>query len=971
MPYDVMVGYCIDGVLSVLLDYNMPLSTQDPRWHTIQKRSRHASIGPGTFQSRPSIYNTPHSYLQTSLLPIASSIRTFWTAPVFGKRRPAQKKKRSRDKIYPPDTNRPDIERDEALLNVVARHGPKGGLLPPVLEFIRQKYSLQGPEYDDYWTSFANSLLRNFFAHKTNCHLQLEKNGRHELSHKELVLEYKTLRDKAWRGSGDEGQAETEKPVRDVKTEKRFSVARGSRDAAVGNDALAELEKLAGIGEDATVRKGTRVKKGGRVEKEAAVEKDASVKEHAESISAIPQEAWRNATKHNIRGLLDDVEFPSEKDKELRRIGLKINELQICLAQISNQASASVTDNKTRNATEHVTIKNTNMAENEKLQSKRKRWRQNKKKQALLQPIVAELDEYKQQAMMIQEQARLLEDVRKRKEAIMMRKRTLLVHLEEQYRLEKESKGVTKSAAIQSQEMYPFVELDEVLEDAVRRDSKGRKEPTRSTTVLREDFNTPQVNRTENSAPLLRTPAIDALSVAPLEPAKDSHSPLTLGSTDNPEPMPPNWPNSQQPNRDIATKPQRPSDDSRLPDSFNSSKVFQALHQKTPGSIPIDEDFVVSFERPVPDLQTQVYEMQQRLKVSYPRIDSLPYNVWTSENERTLQTWLRILVTKWHTRFNDVKTIGHIETGVVNARVQAMLDHMVRDHDLNNESAERMAMRFHDVFSQRGAMDGDAEGVMDWDEMDAGGMGFLTDKAEHEAPQQEPDGNTAPLISQSKDTEQMAGRAAPNSIARRSYSTSSRPPRQADNAELPSSTSTPPPPSLPHLTPSGSAHMVSVSTKAHTTRTAIAVGTVSFTNPVPLSLIRTNSLKKGDVLSVSRIAGIMAAKKCSDLIPLCHPIPLTHVGVELRPFGPPEACSAADVNQKGFGSVMLEAKVQCTGPTGVEMEALTAVMGAALSVVDMCKAVDRFQRIGDVRIVFKEGGRSGTWSEEGWRSWQE
>ena len=185
--------------------------------------------------------------------------------------------------------------------------------------------------------------------------------------------------------------------------------------------------------------------------------------------------------------------------------------------------------------------------------------------------------------------------------------------------------------------------------------------------------------------------------------------------------------------------------------------------------------------------------------------------------------------------------------------------------------------------------------------------------------------------------------------------------------------------------------MVSVSAKEHTTRTAIAVGTVYFTNAVPLRLIRSNANKKGDVLGTSRIAGIMAAKKCPELIPLCHPIALTHVGVELRLFGdkwdPRMTGKAEEMGKEGealggkgkgkgkgkmgFGGVNIEAKVQCTGPTGVEMEALTAVMGAALSVVDMCKAVDRAQRVSGVRVVMKEGGRSGEWREEGWRSWQE
>lgn len=224
------------------------------------------------------------------------------------------------------------------------------------------------------------------------------------------------------------------------------------------------------------------------------------------------------------------------------------------------------------------------------------------------------------------------------------------------------------------------------------------------------------------------------------------------------------------------------------------------------------------------------------------------------------------------------------------------------------------------------------------------------------------------------------------SMIRRAYSTSSHPlnplnsglkaKEEEEEEEQPTPSPAPssahPQPHLPHLTPTGSAHMVSISTKTHTARTATAVGTVYFSNPVPLSLITSNSLKKGDVLSVSRIAGIMAAKKCPDIVPLCHPIPLTHVGVELKPFPAGEAPVSTSPAGRGrdamaHGGVAIECKVACTGATGVEMEALTAVMGAALSVVDMCKAVDKFQRIGDVRVVLKEGGRSGAWREEGYQ----
>ena len=184
---------------------------------------------------------------------------------------------------------------------------------------------------------------------------------------------------------------------------------------------------------------------------------------------------------------------------------------------------------------------------------------------------------------------------------------------------------------------------------------------------------------------------------------------------------------------------------------------------------------------------------------------------------------------------------------------------------------------------------------------------------------------------------------------------------------------------LPHLTSSGSAYMVSIASKPSTTRTAIAAGRVLFSNPAPLRLIRANALKKGDVLAVARVAGIMAAKKCPELVPLCHPISLAHVGVEVGVVGGEvernggqgagEGEAGAGVGEEGrFGAVLIEAKVQCVGATGVEMEALTAVMGAALTVVDMCKAVDRGMRVEGVRVVLKEGGRSGTWREEGWGS---
>lgn len=186
---------------------------------------------------------------------------------------------------------------------------------------------------------------------------------------------------------------------------------------------------------------------------------------------------------------------------------------------------------------------------------------------------------------------------------------------------------------------------------------------------------------------------------------------------------------------------------------------------------------------------------------------------------------------------------------------------------------------------------------------------------------------------------------------------------------------------LTHLTPTGSVHMISISDKAVTTRTATSVCTLHFSNATALPLIRSNTLKKGDVLSVARIAGIMAAKKTGDLIPLCHPIAITHVNVDLSPRGSidsePKATSAkwagtgqgdaypfhSEGKDNGFGTIEISATVQCDGQTGVEMEALTAASTAALTVYDMCKAVDKGMRIEGLRVVRKEGGKSGSWVE--------
>jgi cyclic pyranopterin phosphate synthase len=150
---------------------------------------------------------------------------------------------------------------------------------------------------------------------------------------------------------------------------------------------------------------------------------------------------------------------------------------------------------------------------------------------------------------------------------------------------------------------------------------------------------------------------------------------------------------------------------------------------------------------------------------------------------------------------------------------------------------------------------------------------------------------------------------------------------------------------LTHFDEAGAARMVDVSDKPATVRRAVARGWIAM-GPATLALVAEGTAAKGDVLGVARLAGIMAAKRTSELIPLCHPIALSTVAVEL----------AADA---AAGRVLIEATVATTGPTGVEMEALTAVSVAALKVYDMLKAVDRGMAIGGIRLALKEGGASG------------
>lgn len=164
---------------------------------------------------------------------------------------------------------------------------------------------------------------------------------------------------------------------------------------------------------------------------------------------------------------------------------------------------------------------------------------------------------------------------------------------------------------------------------------------------------------------------------------------------------------------------------------------------------------------------------------------------------------------------------------------------------------------------------------------------------------------------------------------------------------------------LPHLTPSQNVHMTKISQKPVTERVATATCLVEFSNQRPWELLREGRTRKGDVFSVARIAGIMAAKKTPDIIPLCHPgIGITGVEVDVKLVDPLAS------KQDDHGAMEIHASVSCLGQTGVEMEAMTATMGAALTVYDMLKAVDKGMVIGGVKLLEKKGGKSGHWLRE-------
>lgn len=152
---------------------------------------------------------------------------------------------------------------------------------------------------------------------------------------------------------------------------------------------------------------------------------------------------------------------------------------------------------------------------------------------------------------------------------------------------------------------------------------------------------------------------------------------------------------------------------------------------------------------------------------------------------------------------------------------------------------------------------------------------------------------------------------------------------------------------LTHFDTAGQAHMVDVGQKQESHRIAIAKGHIRL-QAATLQIVSEGSAKKGDVIGIARIAAIMAAKRCSDLIPLCHPLPLTRIAVDFQ--------IDSDKNQ-----ITCIAQVETVGKTGVEMEALTAVQIGLLTIYDMCKAVDKRMVISDTRIIEKQGGKSGNW----------
>ena len=923
------------------IDDHLPSSSLHPRSPLFQTRSRN-SVNHLSSSTWPGVQQTSTNHLYPIFAPAGTSVRAYSSDT----RLPAQTYMVERKANGQIDTARADHVRDMGMLKSVIKHGILNRPLPPSLEEVRQNYGLDGPEFNGYWHRVANSELR--------------------------------------RRRGEDSAAATARAERTLKL---------------------QLEKA---GKDLTLTHEGLMKEATRIATQAFREKQAAPFKRHQLITM------------TMKKVLEEATMPQEHDRVLKSLYSKIEELEHLMERIVSKGATSnydKTDGSGTSMLDSLPSNKANQTEGQRnsvlgpLEELQKTVLEDSETKAStsaekadpvstkIQQIQKLLESYKQHAADVEEETRKLKDIRSRREEILERKRKLLDQMRKQ---EVKVKETERFASIKPVHLPPD-DVDAILWDALRDSRRITQESELHLKSSGRD-NIEATTQTDGDTSFtMRKTGSERISV--LRP-RDSDAVAAENDGEAFADSIMDKPNTSKDgmmstgNRLRVTEPSKADREipisgsqdmlTAIPSPIRTSSLLSqnrkplqnpsdALHLKVPaaGFIPIDENLVVTFQGGVPQLQSQVFEMRERLKRAYPRIDTLPYEVWKSENPRTLQTWLRILIRKWQTRFDDVEKLGPLKESTRDVRIREVLDMMVRDHDLSNEAAERMAMRWFEVFDDRGDMNGDAEGKIDRDELHAGGWGFLLDdKVDPALPRQQVPSENKTVSVVSDNTKPVVNKALSEQSlqstgTRRMYSTSSRPPLAPDSAQEPKqpnnektiSTSIPsmPKTSLPHLTSSGSVHMVSVSGKQDTIRTAIAIGTVSFTNPTPLALIQSNSAKKGDVLGVSRIAGIMAAKKCPDLIPLCHPIALTHVGVELRPF------EAVD---EGHGGVHVEAKVQCVGPTGVEMEALTAVMGAALSVVDMCKAVDKFQRVSDVRVVLKEGGKSGTWREEGWRSWQ-
>ncbi|KAH7066599.1 hypothetical protein BKA63DRAFT_522770 [Paraphoma chrysanthemicola] len=891
-------------------------------------------------------------------------------------------------------------QRYRTALQTVFEHGLQHAQLPTTFEAVRQKYNMTGAEFDVYWRFAAESQMMGPIQSqqiqlKARRRLKEIKEKYAESATRTTTPSHKSLMKEAWRdftqsvkvdGKSKKGEGAKNTPVTNaVKKEK----ARQTR-TEPGPD-TSSASKSAPIRSVTTTPAPIT----------PAMTTPAPDEEQAQPVT--PEPEWQSRVR-NAQALLADIKAsqpssptPQNVDQALRQVDQQMGKLETLRTGLMKDITTTSTPTETVSPSETK----------EDAMTRRKRWRQLKRASALkekeasneqiykqqkeIEELQATLTQYKQQLMAFNptelEQQDKVEELKQRKADMLKRKTELLESLQAIGGDPKLARSARLPSTKTVEEKKASFDLNDILDVAVEEATEALVVHTKMHTpapavtsrrhspVFAElefgDAPNPVVRKTDNlpsaeanAAMMTYKPEPEVVASRHFSFPADANTGIASASLSAGETLSQEGVETSGP--EFAQRP-RPSDSLRL-------EIPQSR------KIEVDSDLIVDLNADIPQLQTFVFQMQERLKSSYPRVDSLPYEVWKSQNRNTLQTWLKILITRWKGRFDDVATaVG----ATIDPQVKAVLDQMVRDHDLSNESAKRMAKKWVEIMHSQGAISSDAGGAIDWDEFDAGGMGFLrTDEQDDVEDVMESDEagdmDTAPIH-----VPRSATRASFAAISRRLYSTSSRPPLDptlAPKEERSSTTSSSQPPSqpprsLPHLTSSGSAHMVSVSAKAHTIRTAIAVGTVYFSNSTPLQLIKSNSLKKGDVLSVSRIAGIMAAKKCPDLIPLCHPIPLTHVGVELRVFSSPSTntdrtSEKIDTNDLGHGGVAIEAKVSCTGPTGVEMEALTSVMGTALSVVDMCKAVDKFQRVQDVRVVLKEGGKSGVWREEGWRSWQ-